>query len=352
MKVKKILFMNAESVQPYVCTGAGESTHLLLQQLQKVGAECMAVGCMQDYYLRHFKYDKIKNVFEECFTPYKSRNYAAMEMFLDNIQKEIGNFHPDLIITQNPSAIDVLRAANPLHIPVILFVHSFDENYMNKNVLKSVITYKSQFYKIFAVSQYVKKCLDKYHINNQILYPGFCFENYEFNIGKSCKNLFVNPCKEKGINYIVKLAKEFPEEDFVIRESWGITEARISDVLSRFKNIRVLPYTDNKEELFSDIKLLLFPSVCEEAFGRVIVEACYLGVRVIANDVGGVSEALQKGDLIEFPYDIESWKECFYSYLGERDNAINSNNREDIREKFDIIVSTREFLRKSNLFIE
>lgn len=51
----------------------------------------------------------------------------------------------------------------------------------------------------------------------------------------------------------------------------------------------------NKEYLFSQIDLLCVPSVCDESFGLVALEANFFGVPVIASDTGGLPEVLGDG---------------------------------------------------------
>ena len=350
LKVKKILFINDESIYPYSCTGASESIHLLLQQLKKIGGICMAIGCMQNYYLRHNKFDQIKESFIKYSEPYICKNYASYNLYFNNIQNDIKNFDPDLIITQIPSSTRILETANLYEIPIVLFIHSFDEKFTNKQLIKHITTYSKGYYKIFAVSEDVRKCVSRYGAESLVLYPGFQFEDYNFRIEDAHKILFVNPCLQKGVYYIMNLAKEFHEESFVIRENWGVTEKRIRDNLLKFDNISILPYTTKKYELFENIKLLLVPSICKEAFGRLIIEALYLGINVIANDIGGISEALSYGDLIKYPYELESWKCCLKNRL-YRGNIV-CDNKGTLKKKFDISVIVKEFLEKSNLTLD
>jgi glycosyltransferase involved in cell wall biosynthesis len=51
-------------------------------------------------------------------------------------------------------------------------------------------------------------------------------------------------------------------------------------------------------EFYGRISVLLVPSLVEEAFSRVILEAAVNGIPVVANRVGGIPEALGEGGLL------------------------------------------------------
>ncbi len=57
------------------------------------------------------------------------------------------------------------------------------------------------------------------------------------------------------------------------------------------------PYLDVRE-FYKTLKALFTPSMWEEAFGRVVVEAGLSGIPVLASNRGGLPEALNGGGLI------------------------------------------------------
>lgn len=66
-------------------------------------------------------------------------------------------------------------------------------------------------------------------------------------------------------------------------------------------NLACWGHIPDMERFYRQIDLLLVPSLCEEAFSRVILEAAANGIPVIANRVGGIPEALgESGVLIDW----------------------------------------------------
>jgi ADP-heptose:LPS heptosyltransferase/glycosyltransferase involved in cell wall biosynthesis len=58
-------------------------------------------------------------------------------------------------------------------------------------------------------------------------------------------------------------------------------------------NVQFLGYQKNVEEILKEARILVAPSVIEESFGRVIIEAFASGVPVIATKLGGFKEIVE-----------------------------------------------------------
>lgn len=102
--------------------------------------------------------------------------------------------------------------------------------------------------------------------------------------------LMINPCAVKGIDIFVRLAEAFPEMQFGAIPTWGTTTADLT-TLSKRANIRLLSATDNEQAIYRSARILVVPSLWDESFGRIVIEAMSYGIPTLASNVGGLPEA-------------------------------------------------------------
>ncbi|MDX2104178.1 MAG: glycosyltransferase [Alphaproteobacteria bacterium] len=113
--------------------------------------------------------------------------------------------------------------------------------------------------------------------------------------------LFVNPIPEKGLERVMRLAAANPDLPFVIVESWTTDLDWRRWLFQRFgalANVEWRVATDDMPALYANSRILLMPSVWEEAFGRTVIEAQLSGVPCITSRRGGLPEAVGEGGVI------------------------------------------------------
>lgn len=102
-------------------------------------------------------------------------------------------------------------------------------------------------------------------------------------------------------------------------------------------------------QILAKLDLLVMPSIAEEAFGRVIVEAQASGVPVIATRVGGVLEIIEDGrdGLLVYPKDHEGLADAIVRIL--KDPGLTSelvqNGRKKVEEKFSLEKMAQDTLK-------
>jgi glycosyltransferase involved in cell wall biosynthesis len=100
----------------------------------------------------------------------------------------------------------------------------------------------------------------------------------------------INPCAVKGISIFLGLARSLPEVRFAAVPTWGTTPAD-REALAALPNVTLLEPADDVDRIYERTRILLMPSLWQEAFGVTAVEAMLRGVPVLASDAGGLPEA-------------------------------------------------------------
>lgn len=122
---------------------------------------------------------------------------------------------------------------------------------------------------------------------------------------------FINPHPIKGLEIALEVARQCPDIPFSFVEAWPMWPEERRDMeekLAAVPNITLIPRVEDMREVYSKCKILLAPSVCEEAYGRVVTEAQFSGIPVVASNRGGLPEAVGQGGVVLDPEgDISNW---------------------------------------------
>ncbi len=114
----------------------------------------------------------------------------------------------------------------------------------------------------------------------------------------------MNPTPRKGIEIAFGIASARRDIPFVIRLSWRMRRGALRDVRERARalgNMEVRPATSDPGELYGDCRLVLVPSMDEEAWCRVVSEAQVNGIPSITSALGGLPESVGGGGVLVDP---------------------------------------------------
>ena len=125
----------------------------------------------------------------------------------------------------------------------------------------------------------------------------------------------VNPSIEKGLYFFVRLAEELalrhPEIAVLAVESRGtagmVVKAGLAGGfdLRRHESVMIAGAVPMPRDIFANTRVLIAPSVVEEASGRVVAEALVNGVPPLVSDRGGMSESCNgAGFVLPLPPDL------------------------------------------------
>lgn len=117
--------------------------------------------------------------------------------------------------------------------------------------------------------------------------------------------LFINPVAMKGLEVMLKIAKELPAENFAFVRNWAMKD----ELENLPPNVTLVPQQQTLKPLFVHSKGLLMPSLWDEAFGRVPLEAMAASVPVITSNRGALPETVGTGGVVLPPEDLKKWLE-------------------------------------------
>lgn len=159
------------------------------------------------------------------------------------------------------------------------------------------------------------KTLDVSESNIEVVYPQLDLNNLkEISLKPNrMKVVHVGRNKYKGFSIFLELSKRFPDIDFVNfdRENEDV----------RVNNIEYHSWTTTMKVL-EEAKVVLIPSIWNEAFCRLAAEAAYLKIPVVASNKGGLPEALRMYShnknnyiIVDEINDIEAWSKALEKFL-------------------------------------
>jgi surfactin synthase thioesterase subunit/glycosyltransferase involved in cell wall biosynthesis len=122
--------------------------------------------------------------------------------------------------------------------------------------------------------------------------------------------LMINPCAVKGIDIFLEAAARMPRWEFAAVPGWGTT-AEDRRALERLPNIRLLPNAGSIDEILSEARILMMPSLWYEGFGLIVMEAMLRGIPVVSSDSGGLKEAKAGTGYVIPVHTIERYQPAF-----------------------------------------
>ncbi|WP_459192817.1 glycosyltransferase family 4 protein [Halosimplex sp. J119] len=251
----------------------------------------------------------------------------------EQIENRLADGEYDVVLTQDMWADIALEAADAVGVPSVL---SLTTTHADEDVVTELSPTR-----FVANSEFTQQWITAvWGRDSTLVYPHIDFEFYTAPDRQSDRVSMVNPIEMKGGRTFRAVAERLPEREFYAKGgwyafrnddfSWDLDTLRLQG--STFHGAPLeTPYRAVAAEAPTDVDLegvenatfepdagiletyaraavLLVPSVWAETFGRVVLEAMWNGVPVVASHRGGLPEACGgAAKLVDEVTDPEAW---------------------------------------------
>ena len=351
----RILYASERPSYPFFLGGAARCTHQLLSKLSgELDVSCAAVGS-EDYAVTLWSYPEeseyaalgVQGVDRNGRGTLVNCSYPVriLPEFRSAVQDLLSEFRPDILWTQLEGARWLLELARSRGIQSVYFVHDSETPPAELRSIADLgcrIVCSSRF-----VADKTQQIVGR---RTHVVYP--CPNVYFDTEGDPNGYLtMINPSRVKGLPTFIEVARCLPAEKFLLVESWKLTDAHFAELrqtLRQVPNVRLVRRVLDMRSIYAQTRLLLVPSIWEEGFGMVVVEAQSCRIPVVASARGGLPESVGDGGVLIQRYkDADAWVAVIQDLLGNRrnyDELAGRALRHAHAEEFTASCSARRFL--------
>ncbi|MFH8403052.1 glycosyltransferase [Streptomyces anulatus] len=287
------LFAWRRTPPPFLIGGAEVTQQLLAEELAASDWHVMYLGSHEAPWNGATQLPEMRSHLDLHSVPYEETDGAlryqwngvdCAALTQNNVEHALGSLlrglRPDLVFTSQEGSAQLAAQARPTTL-VAGLLHSVSETGLG--VLAGQPHYG------LAVSEFVRaRAPHSAGTRLAVMYPPFAPPGPSTDAARSASALMINPIPAKGSELLHQLIRQMPEQHFTLVEGWWDTAADFASYL----NVSYVPRTYDMGPLYRSHRLLLVPSVVEDAFPRVIIEAALHGVPSIGTDRGGIPEAI------------------------------------------------------------
>lgn len=286
------------------------STHELARKLEKRGHTASVLAALRSsdligiYTRLRGKLGDKKKVYD-TYLGYKTyRRWNVIDALADIVEV----VRPDVAVAHPLRQIAIAKELRRLSVPVILYFRDVEFNRFDgdpREVDSALFLANSEFT--------AQKVRARFGIAPRVILP--LFDKTAYLADRRPENVtFINPVAFKGCSLAFELVARCPEIPFCFLESWRLSQKhldRIQDFMRGHKNLSFRRRTNNMKAIYRRAKIVLVPSKWEEAWGRVVTEAQYSGIPIIASNRGGLPESVGPGGVLLDPDGpVDAWVEA------------------------------------------
>jgi glycosyltransferase involved in cell wall biosynthesis len=222
--------------------------------------------------------------------------------FLDVISRACRLFHPDVVLTYGglPFAPHLIRRVKQSGARVLFCLHNME--YHDRALFEGVDA-------VWVPSEFVRRAYrDRLGLEAEAILLPWDHARIRAEPEGEGHVTFVNPIPLKGMAWFARIAHDVslrrPDIPFLVVEGRGRVEGlgRLGLDMSGLRNLHGMRSTPRPCEFYAKSRVVLIPSLCEDAYPRVGCEALTNGIPVLATRRGGLPEVLgDAGFLFDVP---------------------------------------------------
>ncbi len=207
-------------------------------------------------------------------------------------QRAIDAHNPQALMGNARDPVALATLAVTTGLPRIIFLT--EDEYIRKDHPDSSVFVRdlSAVEHVVVASEYLAVSLKReYGIPSTVLANAVDLERYK--LKKDALGDYItllHPYPHKGVEFFLELAREMPERTFLVAAGVGPNYKKIKPVLLSIPNIKLAAFTSSPQDLYRASRVVLVPSIWQEAFSRVILEAMCTGTPVITSGTGGMKQ--------------------------------------------------------------
>lgn len=306
-----ILFATSHSYLPQRTGGALISTHELCRDLAGRGHAVAVLAATERGGVGWLAGRVRAKLGNRCCTVDTLNGYPTFRGWMNDqaCQEAASRFRPDVVVVvgASPGPYALAVCFERLGLPVIYQMRDcdFEQHGGDLSQLRATFLANSHFV--------ADRLRQRFSVESRVIYPPFRKEGFLVDKPGN-KVLMINPDPSKGGEIAIALAERRPDVRFRIQECWPGNKnlLYLKERAARAGNVDWCPAIKNVREIYADARLLLAPSQCEEAWGRVVTEAQFSGIPVLASAIGGLPEAVGPGgSLVDPGAGLKDWLDAF-----------------------------------------
>jgi glycosyltransferase involved in cell wall biosynthesis len=309
-------FLLLQSSVYYPGYGANKANRMLLEDLSARGHHCKAISL-----LRGLQGGTTTGDLEEAGAQIESIIPGIAVLFSMNgvfisavfsnahfrseVRRIIRQFTPDwILVSSEDFGYQLLREAINMAAERVIYLARttqllpFGPRAFHKSITATELLSRARA--IVSVSRYVSDYISDFGGIAADTMPLPSFGHGPFLTWPSSEDgaiVMINPCAVKGIAIFKELAEVEEHLNFAAVPTWGTTPEEI-ELLKTINNVSIWEPATDIDDIFRNTRILLVPSLWDDAFPKVVIEAMLRGIPVIASDVGGIREAMQGVDFL------------------------------------------------------